>query len=266
MAHVITIPDFLNNRDHDYVWYDYIRGDKPSASINKGACYATCMSFLPECNFTLRPSDGKSLLPFDVFKKYIELCKENGIVNKDVSVDGSEGNNRLLIPKGHNRHKVYSTLCCYRWSENQPGVAYATVKALEQYPEIDFFQAFHYGCARRAYWLIHSFHYILAEKSTYNTGLGNNGLLYVPNSMILAHAFRNEKKNNKTLVENMSNSGYTTDAINSLMIGLKFPDCKDANSKKYKIKDLEEILSPKLTKLYREPISESLVEKTILEL
>ncbi len=264
MSQTIEIPDILNNRDEDYVWYSYNKKDVKEKNQTNQACYYECMSSLPECNFTLKPSNDKSLLPFNIFSKYIKLCQDNGIVNKDASVSGSEGNNQLIIPSGQNKHKVYASLCCYRWSENQPGMAYATVQAFEKYPEIDFFQAFHYGCGRRVYWPLHSFHNIVHAKSKYSPGV--DSMLYVPNSIFIAHFFRNCPTTKSPLVDKEPNAGLTASAIDRIKISNGFNGQTSADSSKYKIKNLEDILSPKLTKLYREPINTGIVEKIISEM
>ncbi len=260
MSQIIPIPDALNNRGHDQVWFDYQRNNDKLISVQKAVCYYQCMSFLPECDFTLQPTDAKSLLPFDVFRKYINLCQANGLVNKDATVSGEEGKNQLIVPKGQNKHRVYTTLCCYRWSENQPGMAFALVGALEKFPEIDFYQAFHYGCARRVYWPLHSFHTIIMAKSTYNNGLGENGLLYVPHSLALAHTYRNG------IIDKFCSTGYTANAIEAEMGKLKFPECRTEGAKKYRLKEIDHILSPKMTKLYKETPAPELVEATMADL
>lgn len=264
---LIAIPDTLNNRGHDGVYFTYTRAGVTQA-VERAACYYTCMSFLPECDFLLRPTDNKSLLPHDMFLEYVRLCRDNGLITPEATAQGGEGNNQLVVPKGRDRHQVYATLCCYRWSENQPGMAYATVEAMNKCPGIDFFQAFHYGCARRVYWLHHSFHQITTTNSTYSdAAAAANG--YVPYSIACAHFFRADPTTGKPLVDaakpiqGIYSNNATCNQIDAATTKAGFPSCQSQTASKYRVSDLDMLLSPALRQLYTEPVKPEDVEKAI---
>lgn len=130
------------NRDNDLVSFSYRRNDEPIVSRESVDCYSKCMSFLPECELTLYSKD-KSILPFEIFSEWIRLCQTNGLVVPNAQVKEDSRGNVLIIPQNNHHHQVYSSLCCFRWSENQPECPHIVVETKN--PELDFFQVLHYA-------------------------------------------------------------------------------------------------------------------------
>lgn len=235
---MIAIPKEYANKSHDLVSYYYKQEGCDEKFLDEAACYATCMKMLPKCSYKLVPKEEKSQLPYDLFCKYIELCKENKIVIKECETQNEENKNILIVPRNnYNKHLVYTTLCCYRWSENQAGTPYAIIKTLEQNPEIDFFQAFHYGLLHAVYWTLHSFTFI-ANKSILTTKF-NNSQLNIANSIAIAKLFRDEK---------IEDCGYET--ISKVD---DYASCLKRKLGSSNIKNIEDLLDPKLKILYTSP-------------
>jgi hypothetical protein len=66
--------------------------------------------------------------------------------------------NCLLIPNAnYNKHLVYVSLCMYRFSQNQPGLAYAILEGMKR-GNLNFFQVLQYACLRRSTWPGHTFY------------------------------------------------------------------------------------------------------------
>lgn len=255
-----SIPKELNNRSDDHVSY---KSTKPlhtggtqyvTQEHDGAACYHDCMLVLSETEFWLRPNKRASLLSWDDFKIWIELCKTNGIMPPDATPSRDGEHNLLHIPRSNqNRHVVYAGLCCYRWAENQPGVAYATIKSLENQKELDFFQALHFGCIQRAYWLIHSFANIMssAKKAgqpySYSGGVDKNNL-FIPYSLALAWFFR-PGSDGKTQAEKLRTANNTLDTIVNTLDTHKIHGV----SKEYFVKEEYLVLHPELTEFYQIP-------------
>jgi len=87
----------------------------------------------------------KSVLPSTEFLRWVELCKEHGLMPLSTTAESKDGGNYCTIHgKGASRHCVYAALCCYRFADSTPQIPWLIVKLLEKNPKIHFFQALHY--------------------------------------------------------------------------------------------------------------------------
>lgn len=70
--------------------------------------------------------NGKSITPKDDFMRWMNLCAQHMLIPSTARYYTKNQQNILDIKKVHkqNRHVMYSSLCCYRWSE----YSYAMIK------------------------------------------------------------------------------------------------------------------------------------------
>lgn len=244
----MKIPKEYTNRSDDYVSFSYRRNGDAKFDLENVACYSTCMTFLPECEFTLYSKD-KSKLPFGIFSEWIRLCQANGLVVPDARVEEGPRGNVLVIPQNnHNHHQIYSSLCCFRWSENQPGCPY--VAAETKNPELDFFQVLHYALLEgNVYYSHHSFTVILTPHGNGMYAQCNRkeliaAKLFIPYSIGLAGFFRGFPE---PIFKTSTPLGGTQNTITYLVQNWGL----STDNKKLYVASTTNLLSPKLAPLYR---------------
>lgn len=242
------IPQELGNKVNDNVSYAVTIGES-KYDYNNAACYMAVAHQLPECEFFLRPNDKKSVLPWDAFVRWVELCKENGVITPEATPSRDGDLNLLHMPKGNNRHLVYASLCCYRWSENQPGAPWLVVELLNANPKIDFFQALHYACTQVVYYFTHSFTQIICNngKCFYNHGQYIYNL-YIPYSAVLAWFYR-DKVDGRTKAQTISTD--TSWAIKAFIMNAKIPLPSAAGYTDYMVSKDSDLLLEELTPFYK---------------
>jgi hypothetical protein len=168
---MITIPDSVKNRETDTVTYYY---QEPGVSEKKEktyVCYAGHMSKLSNCDFWLCPDKYSAATSNcncdgDVYLQWISLLKQNNVIPHEV--EASVENNKLYmyVPnKNYSKHRVYATLCAYRWAESLARLPYAVVKLCEQHPNLPFWQIWHYACGENIKLIGHSWHHLLITAS-----------------------------------------------------------------------------------------------------
>jgi len=109
-------------------------------------CYMQCMGSLDQ-KIHCYPVEGESsALPKSVFERWVKLCIQNGLMPKTTDV-ATEKNRHICVFNGaeQSAHTMYTALCCYRWSQKQPAIAWTVVVALAKNPKLDFFQALQYA-------------------------------------------------------------------------------------------------------------------------
>lgn len=253
----IQIPQEIVHAEKDSVSYSIAHSPfgKKLTQKHSDICYRNCMTALPTYEYHLYPN-AKSILPSEIFLKWISLCKENEIIPHEADATSTNGLNSLFVPhKSYNRHLVYATLCCYRWSENKAKIPYETVKITES--GLPFFQALHYALAKHLTFEHgnHSFLPIVNLSSTssfYNIcGYGKGNKHYLPWSIVGKYFFT-VQKDGRSVADIVGDNcpqqygyGSTVSSIHDKLKELGF----DEEIQELKL-DLEEIIDPKFSKLY----------------
>lgn len=134
---------------------------------NNVACYSNIMGCLDESEIICEPTNNVKTLSEDTFAAWINLCKQNHLVLPEVEI---KENNSIYFPcKKRNKHHVYATLCCYRWSDFQPYIPYTVLKLMEV-GDRNFYQCLHYALLNYSVNYGHSFINVSNEASGYDTG------------------------------------------------------------------------------------------------
>lgn len=132
---------------NDYVSYKTI-GKKHSHDHLNRPCYSGSMLNLSKFNFLCRPNYGsKSLLPKEIYLRWMQLCKDYGLAPTTSEAFVEKGKNYFRC-KGHNKHRVYAALCCYRWADNLAPLPYTVVTLLDMNSQLSFYQVLHYALSK----------------------------------------------------------------------------------------------------------------------
>ena len=220
---MIDIPPNIQNHKDDFVSYQTNSLNSSIQTYENSACYASHINKLQSCEFTCYPNKRSSILPYEVFYRWITLCQENGFVPKEATINKVDDNNILIIPNNnYDNNIVYAALCCYRWSENQAPMPYCVVKLLEKTPKMSFFQAFHYACCKYISLVNHSFCNlsILGSCSSFYGNYGKSGQFFLPWGLAV-RIFFTKSRTDKSKT-NSFNSPHTTDGITTVVENLGF--------------------------------------------
>ena len=261
----IKIPEEISTRTEEHSSSDYVsfkaidKKTKHEYHNKRTACYAGYLSVAKVYNFNCYPVDSESVLPFDIFTQWMELCKQNGLMPLKTSVENKDGKNTCIIP-GSNRHITYAALCCYRWSENQPSIPWLTIKLMEANPSINFFQALHFALGKIVKIHAHSFSCICADPDA-NTTLGSGSTFRVANTNLLPSiamsAFFTKNKRGKSKA-NKATGGHTYIEINKLIseMGFTIPEIgvNKNETKLLQVPNLEDVLREDWKVLYEKKI------------
>lgn len=129
----------------DYVTYTAYEPGEP-VRREGAACYAGHMNRLKELSFKLEPQAKYTSVPNATYLEWIGLCKQAGLIPESVLEYVENEKNYLWIPaKLYDRHTVYITMCCYRWSASCPKMIWQLVEHMKRIPGITFWQALHYA-------------------------------------------------------------------------------------------------------------------------
>lgn len=236
---------------HDSVWFTGIYDGKRK-TFKGHSCYSAythnTKNVLPKTTLECTPnqtSTPSQKLSADIYQKWMDLCKEHYLVPKEAECFSKEdGNYFTLNGKGLNRHQIYAALCCFRWADSTPRMAYITVKALEENPRLHFFQLIHYVSAKYVVNVNHSFLQIGNTSNYFTIGrflVDQLNLIY-PLCTYLYF------KNNVYI-----DTKFCYDAIEQYMKRLKIPVEYIGKNKETNllVKDREDILREEWAELYR---------------
>lgn len=272
-----VIKDFpagLQNGSNDYVNYSYRNPAKSADGEKKvegSACYSSVMESLELFRLSLHPHKDKTArLPSDCYHDWIGICIANGLIPPEVEYGVKDDTSFLIIPEGcYDRHWVYMTLCCYRWSDAHAKMVWQIVQHVKNGRDFTFWQALHYGLAMHStYGVGHSFCYVNnAQATPYNPSLLKFDLaqtLAVP--ILLSYSVKARKRQIKQRLKSDRYSGaYTNEWVKKIADGLggyvvkseevPYPSSSQTRTVQtkhpnLKIGDIHELIGPKWTPLY----------------
>lgn len=173
-------PDLQIHTD-DYVSYTVEMDGKEKQYLNV-ICYRDCFANLYKSSFHLYPAYSReSQLSHDEFVTWNKLCEENGLIPHGCTYETTKKMNQMRVPKS-THYKAYSTLCCYRWTQNFPSLPLLVLKLLEKKPSLNFYQALSYSCSKYVTNHGHSFNTIHSGyyAATKGTSLPLNQMFTMP--------------------------------------------------------------------------------------
>lgn len=208
---IIEIPkDIVQRSNADYVTYEVSRDGKTRSKNVNAACYAGSMRELSVVEIWCHhDSEGKHILPGDLFLQWIDLLRENRLAPAECKATVDKEGNHLYVPRGYSKHLVYSALCGYRWSESIAPLAYTVIKLTEMLPKISFWQIMHYALGKYVSGTGHSWSYI-----TVYGGYGQH--MNLANSLAFPFFWNRMKRiriENPTDAGKEHNAGYTCDSV-----------------------------------------------------
>lgn len=256
----ITFPKDVTNKGNDLVAYKSRYMDeklKPKghfvADSKNAACYWSHMQTLNQLELTCMPNETqKSLLPPEIYMRWMNLCKDHGLVTADSTPYTEKDLNYLVLPgAGHTRHELYASLCCYRWAENLACMPYAVVALLDMKP-LNFYQALHYAMAKWVIYVNHSFCNIDTNGAStmYDYRKSLRDAWYLPHGMAVSFFFT-KNENGRSPAMEPSTTPTCTCVLNSIrdVFGLEtYP-----KEKEYCVTAMENLLWECWTPLYKMP-------------
>lgn len=241
----IKLPSNIVARPNDGVNYS-ATGLKQKNKIDyqAAACFHAHMAQLPKYEYECRPQNGskKSLLPKEEYLQWMHYCVSYGLVPLDSEAWSKKDMNYARISgRYETKHRIYAGLCCYRWADSLAPLCYTVVKLLEAKPEINFYQALHYGMAKFVTLVGHSFTSVsAANMSLYGNGYQKTARLDLGYGLATKFFFQRDA-DGKCPADEANQAGWTYDAINAYAgkLGLVCP-----------VKNVNEILDEKWIEFY----------------
>lgn len=169
----VEVPEAVKVRNgSDRVTYTAVDAAGKESLHGGAACYASYMDRLPSHEFRLVIDEGSdNYLDGETYLEYVDILQQSGVIPaKVVARVAPDGKLEMTIPReNYSRHRVYITLCMYRFAESNAPLAYTLVKVWRERPEIPIWQAMHYAFAQHmSGGLIgHSWHYICQTNHAY---------------------------------------------------------------------------------------------------
>jgi hypothetical protein len=227
----IQIPQHLVKRSDDYVSYTSTDIEGNSLTRNK-ICYADHMSKLTSHSFDLVPyCDHKNWKDYAIdgesYLRFVELFKENSLIHPSVVAEiDADGVQKMHIPIGLSRHRVYSAMCVYRWAESMSPFVFLMMKLTDERKDLSFWQILHYVMSTQVTSVGHNWCNI--GVTSYQSGYvySNNGMAYNL-GLSLSFPFLWYKTEEQML----KLGGTTCTQVDSICA--KIAPCKAKNNEKY---------------------------------
>lgn len=243
----IAVPDAITKLDNDYVnWRVYINGQW----VERGEqiCYNKDMTNLETVGFHLRPklyATAKSILPADYYKEWIIQCQMHGLIHESAVIQTKNDHNELIIEKAvPDRHVMYATLCCYRWSDTNAPLVWQIIEHMKL-PNVTFWQALHYGLAfHPTYGGVHSFSPI--HKGAYGP-YGNNEKYDIAHSIAVKKFFALTKPQRDTLSQQIGTNSINIVTKLAQDLGGIAPNKEPV----LKANNIDDLLTSKWTAMYQ---------------
>lgn len=159
----VEVPPEVKVRRHsDYVTYTAIDEQGVATVKAHAACYADHMSRLPTHEFRLAIDGSEEYIDGPTYLEYVEILKMAGLVPTDVvATVNADGKPEMVIPRqNYSRHRVYATLCAYRWAESVAPMVYTIVHLWRERHDLPIWQILHYAMSQHVTQLGHSWNYI----------------------------------------------------------------------------------------------------------
>lgn len=204
------------NKTSDYVTYEI--SEDTNLYSNKN-CYSFIMNKWDKNVFTCLPNLTPSLMPFDMFERWMNLCKKNGLlIEEAILVREKQSNIMVLDGKHTSRHEILASLCCYRWADSLGEMVKEILDLTDKKPQLNFYQILHKGLSGHITNWNHSIS-LLMKQHVYSKNMAD--LIHS-----LAPCFAFMKKNGAAPIIRGSGSGsFTISAIYESINGL--PDYMD---------------------------------------
>jgi len=145
---LFPIPQHLKKRENDYISYTVTDASGTAKNMDN-ICYASHMSMLSTHHFVCVPRRDRNdwrdfFIDNETFLRFMELLKMHKVIpaTSEAWIDGDLP--KLKFPIGTSRHRAYSALCAYRWSESLAPMVWQFVKLCDDMPQVSVWQVLHY--------------------------------------------------------------------------------------------------------------------------
>ena len=185
------------------------------------------------------------MLSAEEYEEFIHLNKEVGLIPQIVKTFRNKRGNCLIVPRGLDRHTVYTTLCLYRWADSKVRAMRTALQIFHQ-TKLPWLQVLHYVVTRRNLYGGHSFmptDYITHTKDS-RLDLGSGPALAQFGFLSLEERDRiNQKANTSQIIAEICGNIQSYQLKKTGSWGKK-------KIAKYYFKDKEDILNPFYSILY----------------
>lgn len=222
------------------------------ASITKGIltdhgtpiCYSNLMSQLTTVGLYLYPHNKpKTCLSQSLYYQWINLCKEYNMVAPTAVVYTTGDKNYLVLEGGQfDKYVVYTTLCCYRFSDAYAKLCWVVLELVNK-QKVTFWQALHYALGTEYQYSneAHNFTRIHGRKGTpYDSWQRHD----------LAQSIALKWWMERPIAERLKKTDNMNDLIQSLAIKFAGPLGKN-NTPVLNLPNVADILSPKWLPLFK---------------
>lgn len=202
------------------------------------ACFMGVMKSLGERQLrveSLEPHDN-GLSP-KIYLKWIALCKENQLIPETARASSKRKGKvkylEIVKPTAYDKHIIYAALCCYRWADTTPQMAWQIMEHMDAWG-ITFWQALHYGVKR---WIRNSNHtffpsgelsYIFNTKTTsYSTSPNANLSVTVGMRRLFNHSSRTRKTSSVSAYNKTTHNALLDEMAGLPTLSVKINDLLD---------------------------------------
>lgn len=264
MSRSVEVPSSVKQPENDYVRYLYrkLNDGESEDAVNMtkvdDICFKRIMSILEEVEIECQPrhEESKRLKNEDI-KRWLNVCKDNNMIPKDVEVYEKECEVRLKIPGGqYDRHTVYGILCCYRYADSWPKMVWQMLRHLAEFRECTFWQIFHYGLVNHFTYALHSFTPLSKQSKLYGSRVVEDLSQSIALKLFFSKTLENrkilEKENMSSLMENIASKlgGVVEKKIEILNPSTNRTESRNVFVPVLRASSIEDILTNKWTKLY----------------
>lgn len=232
---------------HDHVSYGvYYVKEELEYTYKDTACYGNIHNTDESRKINVHCFPNKqSALSNETYLKWMDICQENGLFPDDAKFYINDEKQVLDLVHFNNKHKFYIALCCYRFADSYPAIAWTTVELYNK--NINFFQALHYALAKHYVpkWGCHSF-CAIASTDNYYAYFGNNFWL-MPKTCLLGSISLYRFVNTPVVADSAS---YTTGYVNSPVLKLGF---KPNEFNSLSVSHLDHLLWKEWEEFYKNP-------------
>lgn len=162
------------NNNSDPVCFNPIREGKIATEV-RYVCFSGYLGRAEnkKSGFICKDPANKSIMSEEHYLRWMELCRQNGLVAGEAVPYTEDGNNCIYIEEHQHEYAVlYATLCCYRWSTHYVKMCYDII---DDNRDISFHQKLHYYLGKTVQNWNHSFTYV-SHSSVYQQGGINSNL------------------------------------------------------------------------------------------
>jgi len=241
--------EIIEAQDDDLVSYSVICADAQNARVSHAACYSTFLDGgygrytdatgirCYPCAKTNWHPGKKSVLSNVMFTRWMKLCRAHNLIPRD-TVEITVKKQTCNFPiESLKKHQIYTALCCYRWSQNQPVIPWTILTILKANPKIHFFQALQYALATHCFQTGHTFlPYNNRDAIAYNLNYR------IPNTNFIPAIVANLFLGNDEILRKYNVNFSTIASIEAYWTQLRFIPPEVGNAKKLNAVNADDIL------------------------